>query len=316
MEVAEGGHGTSLDEVVVTGRRDAWAVGKGEMGPTVKRWNGIGWRDVTIPGGPEFPMAVSASSSRDVWVFGSDGRVWRWNGRTWSRQGGPTGIRESSAAVVAGPGQAWLAEFGDAAYINRWSRERWSRVALPFKVDIQALSAVSPNDVWAVGGSTVLHWDGNRFSAIPLPPPYAIRPSAADGTYLRLLDVAAVSPGEVWVVGTMAKDSSAGVAFRWDGHRFTSLALPEGTAELTAVEGDGHGGFWTAGDVDRDSWDRQILHNDGWHWTREPPPERTGTWGHVVSDFARLPGDDRMIAVGGEPAHEENSTGWIWMRSR
>ncbi|MFF5212241.1 hypothetical protein [Streptosporangium sp. NPDC000396] len=301
--------------MVVTSRRDAWAVGNGESGPTVKRWNGIGWRDVTIPAGPEFPMAVSASSSRDVWVFGTDGRVWRWNGRTWSRQGGPTGSDESAAAVVAGAGEAWLAGVEDVAYINRWSRERWTRAALPFKVDIQALSAVSPNDVWAMGDSAVLHWDGTNFRAIPLPPPYAIRSSEADGTYLRLLDVAAVSPGEVWVVGTMGKDSSAGVAFRWDGHRFTSLALPEGTAELTAVEGDGHGGFWTAGGVGRDRWDTrlQILHNDGRHWTQEPTPERTGTWGHVVSDFARLPGDDRMIAVGGEPAQEEDS--WQYPRT-
>ncbi|MEV0202080.1 hypothetical protein AB0H81_37410, partial [Nonomuraea sp. NPDC050691] len=169
MEVAEAGHGTSLDEVVVTGRRDAWAVGWGADSPTVKRWNGIGWRDVTIPAGLESTRAVSASSSRDVWVFGSgggsDARIWRWNGRTWSRQGGPAGGYWSAAAVVAGAGEAWLAGAEDAAYINRWSRDRWTRVALPFKVDIQALSAVSPNDVWAVGDSAVLHWDGTSFRA-------------------------------------------------------------------------------------------------------------------------------------------------------
>ncbi|MEV0201229.1 hypothetical protein, partial [Nonomuraea sp. NPDC050691] len=169
MEVAEAGHGTSLDEVVVTSRRDAWAVGSGEMGPTVKRWNGIGWRDVTIPAGPQAPRAVSASSSRDVWVFGldsdGDARIWRWNGRTWSRQGGPARSDWWAAAVVAGAGEAWLEGAEDVAYINRWSRERWTRVALPFKVDIQALSAVSPNDVWAVGDSAVLHWDGTSFRA-------------------------------------------------------------------------------------------------------------------------------------------------------
>jgi hypothetical protein len=238
MEVAEAGHGTSLNEVVATGPRDAWAVGRLEE-PALKRWNGTGWHDVTIPGGPKSPAALSASSSRDVWVFGSDGDAWRWNGRTWSSQDRPAGTH-LSAAVVAGPGQVWLAESADAAYINRWSRGGWTRVAL--------------------------------FSAIALPSPYVIQRPTADHLGLELLNVAAGSAREVWVAGSSGGWwSTPGVAFRWDGHRFAAVALPRGTMQITAVEGDGHGGLWTA-----DGHPSRLRHYDGRHWTGERNPSGLG----------------------------------------
>ena len=81
--------------------------------------------------------------------------------------------------------------------------------------ELHSVSALSENDVWAVGvsynteltlGSTLIeHWNGSRWSVVPSPNP--------SSSVNKLNAVAAVSPNDVWASGDRS---------HWRRHSFDS----------------------------------------------------------------------------------------------
>ncbi len=322
----DSGWGGGLKDVEVTGPREAWAVGSHDEGaPSVKRWDGVRWRDAPPPGQAGYLMAVTATSPGEVWTFDHEAHAWRWTGSAWTSMGGQS-RRRPRAAVAAAPGDVWVggATLDDrpGAYLARWSGGRWSREWRPAGVaSIRAMSATGPDDVWAVGGASILHWDGRRwttstFGDAAFPPLGVPGPQwPGDRPRLVLLDVDAVSPTEVWAVGTLQGTRRAdAVALRYDGTRWTSVPVPAkndrpGRAyagSFSAVAADGHGGFWAATQPQV-----SILHYADGRWTRDRIPK--GLPG-AVTDLATVPGGTHLIAVGDQPDYDEDGVGWIAVR--
>ncbi len=332
--VGDSGSGGSLVDVVATTAHDAWTVGyHNEVDPSIMRWSGGRWRDVRAPEGAKPAAAVVATSPSEVWVFDHTARAWRWNGTGWTSMGGQDGQdgRWVSSAAASGPDDVWVAGSTTSeprrAFVGRWSGGRWSESELPAGVStIYGISATSPDDVWAISQTTVLHWDGRAWTALTMGDPgfpaldVPGPPWPGDGTPpLSLRDVDAVSPNEVWAVGTVSTGTGAEpVALRFDGDRWTALDVPAhpdhaGRAvagAFSAVTADGHGGFWAAA-----VHPVSILHHarDG-GWTDEGIPPQPGADPRAVA-LARVPGGDRVFAVGGHPSYDEDSSGWIWTRS-
>jgi len=89
------------------------------------------------------------------------------------------------------------------------SADNWQIIASPNGSrqvnELHSVSALAENDVWAVGvsyntertlGSTLIeHWNGSRWSVVPSPNPSSF--------VNKLNAVAAVSPSDVWAVGTL-----------------------------------------------------------------------------------------------------------------
>ncbi|WP_371782681.1 hypothetical protein [Streptosporangium subroseum] len=319
------GSGTHMNGVVATSPRDAWAVGGGEDGDLIMRWDGRAWRSVTGPGGLRPVRAVSASSSDNVWVFGNTG-AWRWNGRGWSSKGGLRDLHLPwlKAAVVAGPRDVWVAgdsgdsEDADATdpdsrrpFLGRWSGAGWSEFPLPSGLGVHAFSALGPHDVWALArrgddSDSIMRWDGDRWNTVPMPPLLL-------GKKVQLTDITAVSADEAWAIGDVSRSGTrTAVMIRWDGRRWSVVDGPARFVYFSAVASDGDGGVW----VGAHYWDysdgRVLLRYDGRSWSYEMPPRAQNA--PVVSDFALVPGDDQVIAVGGNPSFDEDSRAWIWMR--
>jgi hypothetical protein len=140
---------------------------------------------------------------------------------------------EGWAVGGAGPGaDADLTQ----TLIARWDGKSWQEVQSPspgtVTNQLDAVSALSSDDVWAVGHSTsgdvpealVLHWDGSEWSRVPIP-------GLAAG--IELLDVAVVSRDSVWAVGTSVPNPrdtkpwrQLAVVLHWDGSYWRSV-LPE-----------------------------------------------------------------------------------------
>jgi len=89
------------------------------------------------------------------------------------------------------------------------SADNWQIIASPNGPrqvnELHSVSALAENDVWAVGvsyntertlGLTLIeHWNGSRWSVVPSPNP--------SSSVNKLNAVAAVSPNDVWAVGTL-----------------------------------------------------------------------------------------------------------------
>src|SRR3954464_14778657 len=168
---------------------------------------GNGWTVVPSPntGSPHnYFYGVAAVASNDVWAVGGYGNL-----TTQAQQ-----------------------------LVQHWDGQNWTMVPTPSLPttynELQAISAVSANDVWAVGGGDgqglVEHWDGTSWVVVPNPNP---------GTFNRFFGVAAVSSNDVWAVGVTSDGGlSQTLVEHWDGTSWQVIPspnIPDHHNQLNAV---------------------------------------------------------------------------------
>jgi hypothetical protein len=244
---------SSLSGVSGTGPSDIWAVGQNSSTSFIEHWNGQSWSQVASPASepPDGQLnAVSADSPTDAWAGGSAMKVndphnsgvtpliEHWNGAQWSVSPGAidtTGTANSgrilSIAAIS-PADVWaLAAVGkgNPAVLEHWNGSTWSIVSLPVGGTLHSLSAVSANDVWAVGNDgLILNWNGTQWSQVANP--------AGQGAALEGVD--ALSANDVWAINLLGT-----VTEQWNGTQWTAVppasALPAG---FRVAGGSGTGG--------------------------------------------------------------------------
>ncbi len=174
-----------LTGIAADSARDAWAVGfyleNGALAPLTERWNGSKWAVVSAPNAGPYDnvlQAVTAAGPTDAWAVGyywngsaNEPLIEHWNGKAWAVSPNPTG-------ASIDPGGAILF----------------------------AVSAVSPNDVWAAGeistsnaGNTmelIEHWNGVRWSIVAAPNRNRIENT--------LYGIGVVNASNIWFGGVFA----------------------------------------------------------------------------------------------------------------
>lgn len=165
--------------------------------------------------------------------------------------------------------------------IERWDGSQWRRVASPTPAGgagLQAVSAASPRDAWAVGftGAAVpqpliLHWNGSRWRK-------AASPAVAGGAYLY--GVAASRAGWAWAVGYT--NAGATLIERWNGSAWRQVASPSpsGSDVLYGVTGISAQNAWTVGHT---GFNTLIEHWNGRKWKQVASP-KNGVLTAVASD--------------------------------
>jgi hypothetical protein len=203
---------------------------------------------------------VAAVAPDDVWAVGS--WIEHWNGRTWTAAKAPSpacGTLHAVTAVaatdvwavgaVATPGGV------EQTCIEHWNGKKWSVVASPSPGAqsnfLEGVTAVGPNDVWAVGNymntglyitpstpeqTLVLHWNGTTWSVVPSPSPSFSAGGAGDSFGA----VTAVSGSNLWAVGTTL-DPTSGAAEtlieRWNGTSWNVVPSPNPSAQNDVLHG-------------------------------------------------------------------------------
>jgi hypothetical protein len=194
----------------------------------------------------------AARSAADVWAVGlrPGGRcqyqtlTQHWDGSAWTVIPSPGNTKVNSVldgVTVTGTNQAWaVGTVGCPADQSRtltehWNGSRWSIVASPnggvtgshFST-LQAVTAISSSNVWAVGGQAgvrsgapaavplIEHWNGTRWSIVPVP-------KAALGV---LESVSATSASDVWAVGAGQQSGQSTVALHFDGSSWQLVTVP------------------------------------------------------------------------------------------
>ncbi|GGP81238.1 hypothetical protein GCM10010140_07660 [Streptosporangium pseudovulgare] len=163
-------------------------------------------------------------------------------------------------------------------------------------IDLQAVAASGPRDVWALGGPyegigklLLLHFDGRRWRERPAP-----EVTWDHRDHERFPALVATGPRDAWIFAATA----AVAAHHWDGERWSRVPLPD--MDYNAGEGTGAAALapddvWlTVGD--------HAAHWDGRAWT----VTRLPAWAASVS--AAAPG--QVWAVGGTgPPSEQGGSG-------
>ena len=195
--------------------------------------------------------------------------------------------------------------------IEHWDGTRWSVVKSPninASINIlEAVAAVTANDVWAVGiGITgfsttplIEHWNGIAWSIV------ANRGTTVGG----LGGVAVVSANDVWAAGTgRAGDEDSTLTLHWDGATWSLVPSPNVGPEvnntLAAVTAIASDDVWAVGTQQPTSLTAPhtlTLHWDGIAWSIVPSANTRQTSGNHLLAVAAVASDD-VWATGFTPS--------------
>ncbi|MGW2938879.1 hypothetical protein ACWDA7_45695 [Streptomyces sp. NPDC001156] len=122
--------------------------------------------------------------------------------------------------------------------LDHWDGTAWKAVPLPAGAPVAVLdaaSAVSAHDVWAVGFDTgdqpvLLHYDGAHWKQLLKPP--------IDGLSGELNAVSADGAGEVWAVGRVVTSETYrghALVLHWNGSGWRQVKAPAGAGPLSSA---------------------------------------------------------------------------------
>jgi hypothetical protein len=141
--------------------------------------------------------------------------------------------------------------------VEHWDGARWTQVPaeriLENEEGLLDVSAVGPNDIWAVGSQgqpsfndkqiEIEHWDGSAWSFVP-----PVQASFND----ILSGVAAVASDDVWAVGALSTGGTGrnrALVEHWDGSTWSVVNIPDppGTDSLSKVDAVSASDVWAIG---------------------------------------------------------------------
>lgn len=234
-----------LTGVTATGANDAWAVGwRDRYGysatlPLRLRWDGSSWQSVAGSFDTGVLRAVDASGPSDVWAVGT--YIEHFDGNQWRTVPFPSDIGShfETAVAAVSPDDAWIAAISfvgsyggrGQTLLEHWDGTSWRVVRTP-RTDsddrLAAITAVSSDDVWAVGSTDgrplAMHWDGTQWRRVPT------RTAGPNSTFTS---VAVDANGMVWAFGHQDGYDHQGYAVwrtlaeRYDGTSWTIVPSPD-----------------------------------------------------------------------------------------
>lgn len=263
----KGDNNTFLQGVVDISPTSAWAVGNvtdgAHPGQVIEQWNGTKWSLFPAPkfGKKDLAdvFAMTASSANDVWAIGSlvnlgTGLVSplfeHWNGTAWTATTGESSNEFLFGASTDAANDAWAVGFNGSDNIEtsamHWDGTNWKSVATPNVGEgtnkLNAVLALAPYDVWAVGFSTpvappkqaptltlIEHFDGTSWAVVPSPNVGANGANQSN----RLLGLTANSANDIWAFGSYSVADGSGyqmtLLLHWDGTSWTVASSPSPT---------------------------------------------------------------------------------------
>lgn len=284
-----------MSAVTAVSTDDVWAVGS-----NINHWNGTEWavsQEITGT-----LTGVDALSANDAWAVGSyvpgpnlrASLIMHWDGVQWTTVSGPnlgTGVSNLfDVKMIASDNVLAVGTYNESSgamgkpLLMRWNGTEWSLVPdIPALADdgwLNAIDALSANDIWAVGGYCVLncdgrttltmHWDGTSWSIVP-----GTDPDPTQRTIDGIRDISMSQSNDVWAMDIDRVSTSIVVRMlRWDGSVWTELtpSLPGlGLAKLLAL---GTNNVWAVGGhVVTNGYTTIIQH----YTTQCPAPTSTST---------------------------------------
>jgi hypothetical protein len=283
-------------------------------------------------------IAVRCTASNNCWAVGDSSnsggalnQALHWNGRKWSLVRTPqpagTAVHNSNAlfdVVCRTAGNCWAVgtyqkgttKFNQALH---WNGRKWSVVRTPQPGGtgaddgnaLNAVRCVSPSTCLAVGSvgmitspfsarNEVLRWNGRTWSPVPVPSPGG-NPGA--GGFSELNGLTCVSVTSCWAVGdygTFIKPTFFSQAVRWNGRRWSLLAVPEpgGTASgaeqgLSSASCSSPANCWAVGDYVPSGGDtlatlNLAVHWNGTAWSQVTTPDPGGFDAGDLNDLAAV----------------------------
>lgn len=201
---------------------------------------------------------------------------------------GVAALSDSNVWAVGSESTTGADPSGEHPLAEHWNGSRWSIVlAGPQTAVLNAVSAASSTDVWAVGNTLVdaqqdttapfiEHWNGSAWSVVPSPSPIAI----TGANSVTLQGVSALAANNAWAVGWSFDNTAnliAPLIEHWNGSAwsvFSNVPTEQtGVTFLNGITAISANDIWAVGDFTSDNGDsiNLAMHWDGTTWSLTDP---------------------------------------------
>jgi hypothetical protein len=272
--------GSDLSGVAAISPTNAWAVGNANSNNDIKlqtlieHWNGTAWAIMKSPSptnGAQL-FALTALSATDMWAVGIYGNnlgrtlsahtlIEHWNGTTWTVVQSPnpgSGLNYLESITAVSANDIWAAGFSsggqtvlgmEETLIEHWNGISWTVVQSQSPGTsgntLSAITAISANDVWAVGNTNngspgtdnalIEHWNGKSWSSVA-----GQNPGKESN---NLIAIVARSPHDVWTVGSFnsvfSDQQAQPLIEHWNGTSWSTVTSPNIGTNNTSLAGMG-----------------------------------------------------------------------------
>jgi len=264
--------------------------------PTPTPSCGLDWREIVAPGVGRL-YTIAAVSPTDIWAvgyhFGVTSNGLHWDGTQWQSVPELTipQVRLLAADAI-GPNDIWIVgEEGNEGspptntFTMHWDGMTWTHIpspSIPNTLNVlRGVTAIAPNDVWAVGyywdnpsssnnQTLAMHWDGTQWTIVSTP-------NTTRETSFFAVD--ALSSNDVWAVGEYWNNGARTFTAHWDGAQWNPVYGPSLNTlddDLYAVVAIAPNDVWAVGDKipsGVNQFDQTLtLHWDGTQWVNVPSP--------------------------------------------
>lgn len=259
--------------------------------------------------------AAAVPGTNQIWSVGrfdgSDGFYHTltelWDGSSWSLVPSPNVANTNNllnGVAVLSVSDVWAVGLSNSdgihpglTLIEHWNGSSWSIVSSPNPTDfnfMNAVAAISTNDVWAVGDyennkgiykTLTEHWDGTSWSIIASP---------SHGDFDSLQGATAIATNNVWAVGSFSKQRTQTLIEHWDGSTWSIVSSPnvgKGVSHdnylegVTAVSGNAND-IWAVGKYYNPGtphgYHTLVEHWDGSSWKVVKSPDPGGMGGNPI----------------------------------
>jgi hypothetical protein len=294
-----------------------------------EHYNGKKWSVVPTPNtGVNFNSFYGVAASQgQAWAVGEylNGNykdralIENWNGQNWSIANNPQpgSVRDMLfGASALSPSNVWVVgdqEGSDHVFrtlAEHWDGSAWTVVPTPDPGatgdHLYAIQAVSPENVWAagqqLGGDSpdrglVEHWDGQKWSVVPVPTPASAS--------LVMLDGIAATASQVWVAGEADSPEGGGqpLVEGYQNGTWTIAKLPATPdgANWTNLWGIaiGGGSVWAVGtyvDPATDNNKDLVLQGTNGSWSIDAAPN-PGSGSNILGGIANVDGQSWAAGI-------------------
>ncbi len=311
-------HVSSSSQIVAITLSNLWVLGTNDTGdytknterqtPLFEHWDGKNWS--TIPGADTSALVNNLSSQmpgpRNIYIHInqlaalSANNIWAVGGVSINATNKPHGLEHT--------------------LIEHWDGNRWSLVPSPdgagsvFVNELKGISAVSANDIWAVGMAStgdqftalIEHWDGHHWNW--LQSSYEL-----NGTYLT--NVAALSQDDIWLFGSTlplmyTTSPPRPLIAHWGGSTWEQTDPGADGVAISSVSALSSDNIWAvtqriykpntpdpAAQTDDSSTRTNLIHWDGKYWEPMDAPGALGNGGNLSVIAANRPDDIWLVGI-------------------
>jgi hypothetical protein len=217
---------------------------------------------------------------------------------------------------------------GGGGLIEHWTGSSWVAQLVPGIEQLNAVTALSRSDAWAVGSSfppgqidhaLALHWNGMAWRAVPVP-------NAGRTASSELYGVSATSARDIWAVGgyQSGRGEYRDLIEHWNGRTWRRVQGPRRPAVadqiLSSVTAVTPTMVWATGEQNdgSDAYGAALIRWDGirWHKVQLPLAARAGTLGldQVAASSPRdawaVGWSDRFVAKGNKMVSKPVAMHW------